>query len=439
MSNEGDIGNMDLNIDHYTVDELLDIFHINLPITKEKIKNTTDQIIQEYLVEQTDKNPDYDEDSMAAYVEFFEQAQDKLMDEYGFSNGSVVNNETSGILSRSSQVMTTNSYNKSYHTSVPSLLPTLHQNQVFNNQSENFVIKPAPLETRATYAQEHIAGVLNPIKRRIMKRALLIDTKFRSNYSSTSSMNFTIQLPTSIKNAVSMKLTAFEFPVSYYVFSDEIKSNIFTIIYNGIPQVITVKPGNYVANEMEDYLNNVVFSVAPFSGNVEASFDSKYGKFIIQLTASGIAAGDTIELDFRVPGDENRDLKLNMGWLLGFRKYLYLSEQSYEPEGMYDGGGSRYLYVYVNDFKNNVNDNFIGAFETSLTKTNILARISQPSATAEIIFDDTSDLILKKREYFGPVDIERIQLKILDEYERVLNNNNMDYSMTLEFECVYNL
>lgn len=438
MNNTNETTEMDLNIDHYTVEELINLLNIIPPITKDKITKTTDQIINDYLIEETDGNNQYDEDTLGTYVDFFEHAQEKLLMEYGFTEDNVVHENDTSTPSRSSQLMNTNNYNKSYHTTIPTLLPNLQQNGVFNNENDNFVIKPDNLITSATYNQEHIAGVLNPIKRRILKRSLLVDTKFRKNYSSTKSTDFTVQLPTTIKNAISMKLTAFEFPITYYVFSNELKTNVFTVIYNGTPEVITVKEGNYVANEMEDYLNNVVFSAAPFSGNVESVFDSKYGKFIIQLS-SAAPATDTIDLDFRVPDDENRDIMLNMGWILGYRNYLYLSETSYEPEGMYDSGGSRYLYLYVNDFKNNVNNSFVGAFETSLTKTNILARISQPSATAQIIFDDTSDLILKKREYFGPVDIERLQIKVLDEYERVLDINNMDYSLTLEFENVYNM
>ena len=85
------------------------------------------------------------------------------------------------------------------------------------------------------------------------------------------------------------------------------------------------------------------------------------------------------------------------------------------------------LSEIINDFKRNVNDNFIGAFETSLTKSNILARIPQPAGMTEIIFNDNSDLLSKKRDYFGPVNIERLQIQILDDYERIIDTNKMDF------------
>lgn len=311
--------------------------------------------------------------------------------------------------------------------------------KVEDTQSAN-VIKHPNLQTIATYNQEIIGDTLNPIKRRILKQQLLIDTRFRKDYDITKSTNFSIQLPTVIKNVISMKLAAFEFPITSYVISDSLKSNIMTVIYNGTDVVITIKAGNYTAGELVTYLNSLIFNAAPFTaGNVEASFDTKYGKFIFQLTAVGIAAGDTIDLNFTIEEEPTRNLMHNFGWIVGYRNPLYSNEISYVPEGQADIGGTRYIYVIINDFKRNVNDNFIGAFETSLTKSNILARIPQPAGMTEIIFNDNSDLLLKKRDYFGPVNIERLQIQVLDDYERIIDTNKMDYSMALEFECVYNL
>ena len=47
------------------------------------------------------------------------------------------------------------------------------------------------------------------------------------------------------------------------------------------------------------------------------------------------------------------------------------------------------------------------------------------------------DNSLKKRIYFGPVDISRIQLQITDELGRILDLNNMDYSMAVNLICLY--
>ena len=48
-----------------------------------------------------------------------------------------------------------------------------------------------------------------------------------------------------------------------------------------------------------------------------------------------------------------------------------------------------------------------------------------------------SNQLNRTREYFGPVDIERLQISLIDEYGRKLDLNNMDWSMTLVFEHLY--
>ena len=41
------------------------------------------------------------------------------------------------------------------------------------------------------------------------------------------------------------------------------------------------------------------------------------------------------------------------------------------------------------------------------------------------------------RNYFGPVDIEKLRVTIVDEFGRVINLNNMDLSLAFTFVCLY--
>ena len=52
---------------------------------------------------------------------------------------------------------------------------------------------------------------------------------------------------------------------------------------------------------------------------------------------------------------------------------------------------------------------------------------------------DNFNLITSPRQYFGPVDIQKLQIQLLDEYGRILNLNNMDYSFCLTFQTIYEL
>ena len=94
---------------------------------------------------------------------------------------------------------------------------------------------------------------------------------------------------------------------------------------------------------------------------------------------------------------------------------------------------------YADDFNNNVNDGFYGTFTSSLLNKNILARISLQGNVFSILSQSNFNLITTPRQYFGPVDIQKLQIQLLDEYGRILNLNNMDYSFCLTFQTIYDL
>ena len=54
-------------------------------------------------------------------------------------------------------------------------------------------------------------------------------------------------------------------------------------------------------------------------------------------------------------------------------------------------------------------------------------------------YNDSFNLMTGSRQYFGPVDIQKLQIQLLDEYGRILDLNNMDYSFCLTFQTIYNL
>jgi hypothetical protein len=87
----------------------------------------------------------------------------------------------------------------------------------------------------------------------------------------------------------------------------------------------------------------------------------------------------------------------------------------------------------------------IPAYNSSLGASNILARISTTSATSANFSDGLSlnntfanpDKMIKKRTYFGPVDIQRMRVRVLDEFGRTIDLNNMDLALALNLVCIY--
>ena len=59
----------------------------------------------------------------------------------------------------------------------------------------------------------------NQLKNRIIVTQLSIDTKFRKDYFNTQSTDFVIDLTTSLKNVISMRLASLEIPNISHVIS----------------------------------------------------------------------------------------------------------------------------------------------------------------------------------------------------------------------------
>jgi hypothetical protein len=161
------------------------------------------------------------------------------------------------------------------------------------------------------------------------------------------------------------------------------------------------------------------------------------------MVASSTTGTVQFSIDFRTDINGFEDLQdpiqMKLGWLMGYRKGFYADDTTYTSESFVDLSGPKYLYLVVDDFNNSVNDGFYGAFRTSILNKNILARISIQGNGTNIISQNNLSLITTPRQYFGPVDILKLHIQLLDEYGRILNLNYTDYSFCLTFQTIYNL
>jgi hypothetical protein len=262
---------------------------------------------------------------------------------------------------------------------------------------------------------------VNPFFKNNIKKLVNIDTRFRNNYSSTISTDFTMQLNFSLKNVISMELVDIEIPNTWYSISESLGNNFFYI--NDIK--IIIQDGNYDGDSLMDEIINVT----EFSG---------YG--IIMNKVSGKSELTVTESDKIVFSDCEEDdisIQKSLGWILGFRKTKYTGKTKYISDGVVDTLGNRYIYVIIDDFNNNVNDFIIGNLKTSYLNKNILARLSFREDKFQIIYDSSRDHDLQTREYFGPVNVNRLHVQLINEYGKTIDLNNMDFSFALQFRIMY--
>ena len=318
-------------------------------------------------------------------------------------------------------------------------------------------IKPEPAKVPTqiympTHPSEYFPGWVNPVKKRNRSIVLNIDTRFRESYYVTQPSNFHINLPMKINSVVNMELSAIEFPpTAFYSVSKMLGNNFFWLragsdAAGDLEETAVIVPdGNFTAFDAVELINTFLQSLTTttylqyiyFSVNENASGTSGSSQLLVAVNESypfSIPFNFIIDLQADINGvpDYSTPLPLKLGWKLGFRNGIYINNSAYISEGVLNLAGASYLYLAIDDY-NNANNTFFSAFNESLLNKNILARIAvQSSVSAAITFSNIG-LITTPREYYGPVNIEKMQIQMLDEYGRIINLNNMDFSFCLTF------
>ena len=68
-----------------------------------------------------------------------------------------------------------------------------------------------------------------------------------------------------------------------------------------------------------------------------------------------------------------------------------------------------------------------------------MARISIQANQFNILHQNNLNIVTTPREYFGPVNLSAMNIQLLDEYGRIVDLSNMDFSFCLNLSVVYDL
>ena len=405
----------------YTVDELFGLLDINIKNTTtyeelvDKIKKNTDQYIK-YFTQMNKTN----------LVTFFKAIQDKLL----YSNKQNPKKDNDVI-----------TYNNEYKYGSDML---------------------AASDSDGTFNKNIGAGSM--LDRKTITKMYVIDSRFRPNYSNTTSTNFGVEILEDDKRVNEMRICDVELPTSYYIFNDAYNNNYFwlkVVFITGTRYVyVYVPPGNYSPTRLIQTLNSAIQQFAGF-GNIVVSHDltnvnginEGTGKVSFGFTGVNIIS---IEVNFNATSIINQTSTLllavvdplipmylqtstipliqRLGWFMGFRNGLYTS--NIVSESILDVFGPRYLYLLVDDHTLGVNSDFKVTNLNSIPGT-VLARISIKNPPFNIQTEHDLSVYAQPRYYYGPVNVKKLDIKLLDEFGRIVNLNNCDFSFTLRLTVMY--
>lgn len=348
-------------------------------------------------------------------------------------------------------------------------------NETINKEEDQFIgalpIKVPEATTVSSNIDKYARGVVNPLQRETINNILTINSKFRDQVpkfiydKNNTSTDFSIMLTEPFNNVVSLKLASLEFMNSYYSISEYLKTNIFTIktynlntttnaITNLYTREITINEGSYTSDTMVTTLN-AIFDADASLNMVTTTYNGLKGKiyFLIKDPPPAPPPAGTeyaFNLIFTISEDKTRPIFLNYGWIMGFQKeeYIFLTdyvktvtptkEKGFNPEASLDFTGTKFFLLEVNDYNNNspavlkynTNDRYW------FNVKDILAKIPNVSSAYSLIFEDSSDRVFKTRKYFGPVKLQKLRIRLLDENGKLVDFNGADIVISFEVELL---
>ena len=305
------------------------------------------------------------------------------------------------------------------------------------------------------------AGFINPINIRTTKQNINVDSIFRENYNLTSSSQFSIDMPQTIKGVVEMQLASIQIPLTLYSINEY--CNSFKIVYKNVTHIIKLEPGNYLSSFSSnsfrtDFKINDIIEVLNNEHLPKLNVSDNGIKIIAKLNIiNGIVEFTLVKINGHSPSSDEdlpylefidsstENIIGQLGWILGFKKNKYFFTLK-DKKWVINGDAPiaieqpKYLYFCVNDFTNASSNQYIVPLSESILSPYILYKIDYQTLvqSAGIFnFGGVEEPHYGNREYFGPVDIKKLQFTFLDEFGRVVDFNNRDWNAQLAFTRMY--
>jgi hypothetical protein len=443
----------DFNINNYTIKDIEKFLGLNQDYTFNDVIQKKESMINIII-----DNKQYDKKYITSLINFMEESVVKIA-----KNIKKITHQNDGFIEDYDKLLiATDEGNVVNQTSTTYAGHNFVMNK--NTVELNDVLgKSNRLNPIETYQTNISRSNLNGVKRKTFNQTIMLNTLFREDYENTSSTDFNIVLPYYFKNVLSIRLSSLQLPNVMYNISAANGNNVLFIdVENGGPNgTVTMPDGNYDISSFVTTLQtqlNTQLSTANFT----VTYDQYTYKITISYINPPLNPNFTMIFYTPLPKNNKSQCKIkpenktkpdndyrkndcvditqiykNFGWFMGYRKAEYSGATSFTTEAVYNSSPYDYIYFTLNDYNMSQSQNIFGMFSKSILGDNILAVIPVTSNSFNICFDNGINLIEKKREYYGPVNIQRLKIQLLNQYGEILNLNNMDFSFSLELEIGY--
>jgi hypothetical protein len=383
-----------------------------------------------------------------------------------------------------------------YHEMVQPKLSKADTNKLLPNPRTDNLLGPSTIENPTTNYQlettkkltevvNNLAKIINPLSNhpslqthsispktvlsynaKTTKANYVFNTQFRDNFYTTNPEACSFTLPLKLKNVIEITLCAIQVPNVMLTFSptrqtDQIYIYEEVTALNGI---VTIPKGNYNTTTFPQVLEKAINEqlIGSWPNRFKVVIDPYNNFLTISNTTNNFRMNImSYETDinnyclynkYNLNGNPDKisfiDIKNNynvspskfcstMGYLIGYRQPIYIGSNSYTAESMFNGTFTDYIYFCVDDYINSsqYSTNY-GIFADAVVDNNVLAIIPITSPQFQSTFGSGADFINKTRQYTGPVDIQKISIKMLDQLGHIINLHKYDYGFGLEVTTI---
>jgi len=438
--------NFDLDINNYTANDLLNFFKLDDNFSFDDLDTRENDIITEI----TNKNTNYTSKYKFDIINFIKSAKKVLF-------------------SLKHDIETSKEITKNIGKDITSFL---HKGR---DDTVGRIINP--LSTHPSLERNiNPPDNINGYNYNTTTSVYVFNTAARNDFFISSPSSCAFDLPLTWSNVIEISLTAANIPNVMYAFNEEAGTNqIFISEDNtGLSGIVTLPEGNYVPYSFLGLLAVLPVDKASFPDELTKAINTTLGSGIrfkvtfdpsnYSMTISNTTNTFSINTLMKDPpvncnlysstyNNNNNIINITdkttvgtyqylqtMGYLMGYREVFYSGSSSYTTESIFINIYSDYLYFVLDDHTGSqTTSNTYGILGQGLLAQEILGVIPLNGGVFSTTFDNNANFIYKKREYFGPVNISRISVKMLNQKGNLVNFHGADFSFALQVKTIYNL
>jgi len=305
-----------------------------------------------------------------------------------------------------------------------------------DNKTDNF------MEPAVSQYGSHM--VMTNVHKHLKTKYVNIDTIFADEYNLSSLADYNITLPEKITNVQSVSISNVNLPICFYNISSDLGNNIFSLNYLSINYLFQIPNNQYnTINELITAMNTVIrTNTIIYDANNLLGYTGFFLYNNTVLFKSVLTNPITLHFDVNSLGTDRYNFKSKLGWLLGFRNISYIIRpvttvpSQITAECIYNLNTVRYLYLVMDEFSRGNQNTFISPLPVSLINKNIIAKLSLNSAMypfkSIIPLNRYLGLMTDQRTYSGKIDLQKLNIKLINEYGKPINLNGNHFAFCME-------